>query len=185
MIYVSSIFLRNEAVFHKRLIPRSKLDGVAKGRRPDTRASLFFNRGRLLPCSVCLSCLHRCFVGFLLQFAASPINKYFSAEALNKIPDLTVLSCRSHIESWVMLPLEVMKARQITEVNVSSKLSRKLKRGLSPQPHGLGGLLLKNNSTEGGGEVEGEAREGGEGVRIHIRILGRGMPPSCTNYVEP
>ena len=58
------------------------------------------------------------------------------------------------------------------------------KRGLSPQPHGLGGLLLKNNSTEGGGEVEGEAREGG-GVRIQLRILGRGMPPSCTNYVEP
>ena len=89
MIYVSSLFLRNEAVFHKRFIPRSNLDGVAKGRRPDTRASLFFNRGRLLPCSVCLSCLHRCFAGFLLQFAASPINKYFPAEALNKIPDLT------------------------------------------------------------------------------------------------
>ena len=125
MIYVSSLFLRNEAVFHKRFIPRSNLDGVAKGRRPDTRASLFFNRGRLLPCSVCLSCLHRCFAGFLLQFAASPINKYFPAEALNKIPDLTVLSCRSQIKSWVMLPLEVMKVQQITEVNVSSKLSRK------------------------------------------------------------
>ena len=125
MIYASSLFLRNEAVFHKRFIPRSNLDGVAKGRRPDTRASLFFNRGRLLPCSVCLSCLHRCFAGFLLQFAASPINKYFPAEALNKIPDLTVLSCRSHIESWVMLPLEVMKVQQITEVNVSSKISRK------------------------------------------------------------
>ena len=125
MIYVSSLFLRNEAVFHKRFIPRSNLDGVAKGRRPDTRASLFFNRGRLLPCSVCLSCLHRSFAGFLLQFAASPINKYFPAEALNKIPDLTVLSCRSHIKSWVMLPLEVMKVQQITEVNVSSKLSRK------------------------------------------------------------
>ena len=41
------------------------------------------------------------------------------------------------------------------------------KRGLSPQPHGLGGLLLKNNSTEGGGEVEGEVREGGRGKNTY------------------
>ena len=45
------------------------------------------------------------------------------------------------------------------------------KRGLSPQPHGLGDLLLKNNSTEWGGEVEGEAREGGEGLEYNSEFL--------------